>query len=202
VISRTALLLLGGLAALPLTAQAPLGPRTKGNADAAVTVYEMSDFQCPFCERFTRETFPIIEREYIQTGKVRWIFVNFPLTSLHPNALPAAEFASCAAKQDRFWPAHDMLYATQREWASLPDPGAFFAAKIAGLGLNRASMLQCLQSGETRTDIRLDAEGAVRSGAGSTPAFYIEGGMMEGAHPVAVFRTILDSIVAAKRRPS
>jgi protein-disulfide isomerase len=197
---RAALFLLGCLATTPVTAQAPLGPRTKGAADAPVTIYEMSDFQCPFCAQFTRETFPIIERDYINTGKVRWIFINFPLTSIHPNALPAAEFAACAAKQDKFWPAHDMLYDTQKQWEALPDPGAFFTSKIPGLSLNRARMLACLESGETRNDLRLDAEGAIRSGAGSTPAFYIEGGMMVWAQPIGVFRPILDSIVAAKRK--
>jgi protein-disulfide isomerase len=197
-IGRTALFALVCLGAAPLTAQAPLGPRTKGSVDAPVTVYEMSDFQCPYCEQFTRETFPQIERDYINTGKIRWVFINYPLTSLHPNAVPAAEFASCAAKQDKFWPAHDMLYARQGEWANLPDVGPFFTARIPELGLNSAPMLACLQSGETRADVRLDAEGAARSGARSTPTFYIEGGLMSGAQPMSVFKTVLDSVVAAK----
>jgi protein-disulfide isomerase len=188
------------LAVLPaiLPAQA-LASRTKGRADAPVTVYEMSDFQCPFCRRFWVESFSTIEKEYINTGKVRWIFINYPIAQRHPNAVPAAEFAMCAAKQGKFWPAHDRIYESQAEWAPLPDAGPFFAAQIAPLRLNREQMLGCLERGETLPLIRQDAEGAVRSGARSTPSFYIEGGMMSGAQPLAVFRRVLDSVVAVKR---
>jgi protein-disulfide isomerase len=178
-----------------------LASRTKGRADAPVTVYEMSDFQCPFCRRFWKETFPMIERDYINTGKVRWIFINFPISQRHPNAVPAAEFAMCAAKQGKFWEAHDRIYETQEEWARLPDAGAFFTAMITPLGLNRTQMVGCLERSETIPLIRSDAQGSVRSGAGSTPSFYIEGGMMSGAQPSTVFRRVLDSVVAAKRRP-
>ena len=177
-----------------------LASRTIGRADAPVTVYEMSDFQCPFCRRFWVESFPAIEKEYINTGKVRWIFINYPIAQRHPNAVPAAEFAMCAAKQGKFWPAHDRIYQTQAEWAELPDAGPFFAAQIATLRLNREQMLGCLERSETLPLIRQDAEGAVRSGARSTPSFYIEGGMMSGAQPIAVFRRVLDSVLTVKSR--
>ncbi len=197
---RWPVLLIAILLAPPLAAQDPLDARTKGRADAPVTVYEMSDFQCPFCRRFATETFPTIEREYIATGKVRWIFVNFPLTQLHPNAVPAAEFALCAARQGKFWPAHDRLYADQERWADLRDPGAYFLSLVRPLTLDERQLLGCLQSGTARATVRQDAAGAVRAGASSTPSFYIEGGMMEGAQPIGVFRTVLDSIVKAKAR--
>ena len=189
------------LLAAPLAAQDPISARTKGVATAPVTVYEMSDFQCPYCRDFTLRTFPTIEQEYIATGKVRWIFVNFPIPQLHANAVAAAEFAMCAARQGKFWPAHDRLYATQDQWEALRNPGPFFLAQVKPLGLDEQPVLACLQSGEARATIRSDAEGAARSGAGSTPSFYIEGGILEGAQPIAVFRHVLDSIVAAKRRP-
>lgn len=191
-------LLVTGPMALPAQ-DALLAPRTKGVATAPVTVYEMSDFQCPFCRSFATETFPTIEKEYIATGKVRWIFINFPLTTLHPNAMAAAEFASCASTEGRFWPTHDMLYAKQTAWAPLKDPGQFFMAQVASLGLKRESMLACLQGGQARKLVEGDAAGASRAGASSTPSFYIEGGMMSGAQPIAVFRPILDSIVKMKQ---
>ncbi len=72
------------------TQQDPLAPRSKGSSQAPITVYEMSDFQCPYCRRHAVESFPLIEAEYIETGKVRWIYVNFPIPSLHPNAISAA----------------------------------------------------------------------------------------------------------------
>ncbi len=196
---QTALALL--MLALPALAGAQsVAQRSKGKADAPVTVYEMSDFQCPFCRSFAMETFPTIEREFIATGKVRWVFINFPLTQLHDNAVPAAEFAMCAARQDRFWPAHDWLYQSQESWAGLADAGEFFTSQIAALSLDREKMLGCLTRGEALPLIRQDAEGAVKSGARSTPTFYIEGGILSGAQPIAVFRQVLDSIVRAKGR--
>lgn len=200
--ARQFLLALIVLAAAPAVAPAQdalLAPRTKGVATAPVTVYEMSDFQCPFCKRFATETFPLIEKEYIATGKVRWIFINFPLESIHPNAMAAAEFASCASVQGRFWQAHDFLYARQDSWAKLKDPGQYFMAQAKTLGLKPDGMLRCLQGGQSRKLVRDDAAGAARSGASSTPTFYIEGGLMSGAQPIEVFRPILDSIVKLKQ---
>ncbi len=177
-----------------------IAPRAKGSLKAPVTVYEMSDFQCPFCRRFALETFTTLDKEYITTGKVRWVFINFPILPMHPNALPAAEFAACAAKQGRFWPAHDLIYATQETWAPLKNAGPFFVAQISSLKLRRPEMVACLETGATRAMIRSDAEGAMRSGAKSTPSFYVEGAMIVGAQPLAVFRQVLDSIYKVKKR--
>ena len=188
--------------ALPVALQAQelLPARTKGSAAAPVTVYEMSDFQCPYCRRFALETFPTLDKEYIQTGKVRWVFINFPLVNLHPNAEPAAEVAMCAARQDKFWPMHDLLYRNQPTWAPLKAPAEFFLTLADSASLDAAAFQQCLSTGATQAVVKSDAEGAVRSGATSTPSFYIEGGIMAGAQPVAVFRTVLDSIVATKTK--
>jgi protein-disulfide isomerase len=199
----TAMLAAAALAT-PLAAQqgdVPLAGRSKGTATAPVTVYEMSDFQCPYCRRFALETFPVIEREYIIRGKVRWVFVNFPLTSIHPNAVAAAQVALCAAHQGAFWPVHDLLYAHQDTWAPLKEPGPFLATLADSAGISRKTLLACLASPSTEAEIRSEAEGSERAGAASTPSFYIEGGMMTGAHPIAVFRRVLDSVLATKRRP-
>jgi protein-disulfide isomerase len=177
-----------------------LAARTKGSPTAPVTVYEMSDFQCPFCRRHSLDTWPVIEKEYVATGKVRWIFINFPLTSIHPNAVAAAEFAMCAGRHDRFWPAHDLLFRTQGTWAPLKNPGPFLLSLVDTLRLPKASMTQCLQKAETRREVESDAEGSTRAGANSTPTFYIEGGIMAGALPIEVFRGVLDSIYAAKTK--
>jgi protein-disulfide isomerase len=181
-------------------AQDLLPARTKGSATAPVTVYEMSDFQCPYCRRFALETFPILDQEYVQAGKVRWVFINFPLVSIHPNAEPAAEVAMCAAKQDKFWTVHDLLYRNQPTWAPLTAPAEFFLTLADSAGLDRTAFQQCLSTGAMQPVVKSDAESAARSGANSTPSFYIEGGIMPGAQPVAVFRTILDSIVAVKTK--
>ena len=192
--------LLTALAA-PLAAQQgkdPLAMRTRGSASAPVTVYEMSDFQCPFCKRPVDQTFPVLEREYVATGKVRWVFINYPLTSIHPNAVPAAELAMCAGRQGKFWEAHHLVFRTQKVWAPLKDPGPFLASLVDSLGLSRTAVLPCLEQGQTRKEIQTDAEGSARAGAQSTPSFYIEGGLMVGAQPIEIFRQVLDSIYRVK----
>src|SRR3989441_13318371 len=100
----------------------PLAARSKGSVTAPVTVYEMADFQCPACRMFTVTVMPAVDSEFIRTGKVRWVFINLPLPSIHPNALAAAEVATCAARQGRFWQTHDALYLHQDAWARLPQP--------------------------------------------------------------------------------
>jgi protein-disulfide isomerase len=169
--------------------------RTKGDEHAPVTVYEMSDFQCPWCRKQALEVLPLLERDFIATGKVRWIFVNFPITQLHPNAAAAAEFALCAAKQGKFWPIHDLLFQYQQKWAPLKDPAPFLSTLADSVGIPRTEVINCLQKGETRPLIEAEANAAARSGVGSTPTVYIEGvGLLKGAAPIAVYRQVLDSI--------
>src|SRR5262245_16860534 len=169
--------------------------RTKGSATAPVTVYEMSDFQCPWCRKQAMEVLPQLEQEFIATGKVRWIFVNFPLTDLHPNAGAAAEFAMCAAKADHFWPIHDLLFEYQMKWAPLKDPAPFLLTLADSAGVSRDSILACLKTQETRSVIQNEANSAARSGVSSTPTVYIEGaGLLKGAAPLETYRQILDSL--------
>ena len=119
--------------------------RSLGSASAPVTVYEMSDFQCPFCRRHALETMPTLEREYVKTGKVRWIFINFPIPEIHPNAVPAAEFAMCAARSGRFWQAHGLLFRNQSAWARLPDPAPFLLSLADSARVPRRALLACLR---------------------------------------------------------
>ena len=182
------------------SAAAPLEMRSKGSPKAPVTVYEMSDFQCPYCRQFALETFPPLERDYVKTGKVRWVFINFPLTSVHAHASAAAELALCAGKQQAFWKVHDLLFAHQESWAPLKEAGPFFVSLADSARLSKPALITCLQSPETRNSVRADAEGAARSGATSTPTFYIEGGLLEGAQPLPVFRQVLDSVYREKAK--
>jgi protein-disulfide isomerase len=187
--------------ATPVAAQtttAPLAERSKGSAKAPVTVYEMSDFQCPYCKTFALETFPQLERDYIRTGKVRWVFINFPLTSVHAHASAAAELALCAARQRGFWRVHDLLFQHQETWAPLKEAGPFFVSLADSAGLSKKTLLTCLETPATLNAVQADAEGAARSGASSTPSFYIEGGLLEGAQPLELFRRVLDSVYAEK----
>ena len=191
-------LLAGGAVAAQEKSTTATSTRAKGSPSAPVTVYEMSDFQCPFCRRFALETFREIEREYISRGKVRWVFVNFPLTSIHANAVAAAATAVCSARQGAFWPMHDLLYQYQETWAPLKEPGPFFVSLADSAGISKDKLVACVKSPATEGEIRFEAEGAERAGASSTPTFYIEGAMVTGAQPLPVFRQVLDSILAIK----
>lgn len=175
-----------------------LAQRSKGAENAPVTVYEMSDFQCPYCRRHALETWPELERDYVETGKVRWVFINFPIPQLHPNATAAAEFAMCAARVDHFWPIHDLLFRNQESWEKLADPGPYLLSLADSAHLARNAILSCLTNHETRDLVRSDAEGAARIGVRSTPSFIIEGGLLRGAAPASDFRPILDSIYKLK----
>lgn len=179
----------------------PLAARSKGRADAPVVVYEMADFQCPACRQFALLTMPQIEREFVATGKVRWVYVHLPLTTLHPNAAAAAELSTCAARQGKFWPLHDLLYETQAEWSDLSDPTAYFVTLGDSVGLERRLLAACVRDEAARAEVAADHARALRSGARSTPTFYIEGGLLAGAAPFAVFRQILDSVYRSKRPP-
>jgi protein-disulfide isomerase len=193
-------LLAGGLLAVWGAVQQadPIAARTKGSPTAPVTVYEMADFQCPACRQFALQTLPVIERDYIQPGKVRWVFVNFPLSSIHKNAVAAAQVAMCAGRQRRFWPVHDALYAHQEEWAPLDNPLPALVALADSAGVEHDALMSCINSRATVDAIARDAQGSVRAGANATPSFYIEGGLAQGAIPAPDFSRILDSIYRAR----
>lgn len=189
------------LVALVRTARAqadPLAARTKGRADAPVTLFEMSDFQCPFCRGFALETMPALDSEYVRTGKVRFIFVNFPLTHVHQNAQAAAELAVCAARQGKFWPMHDLLFRHQTQWAGLANPLAFFLALGDSAGVDRRRLTRCVTGRAARAEVDADAASSATAGAAATPTFYVEKLLLSGAAPLPVFRHLLDSLYQAK----
>src|SRR5881398_3827838 len=136
----TAVSAANGQAPLPPPSSDPLAARARGRSDAPVTVYEMSDFQCPYCRAFALGTMPLLEREYVQAGKVRFVYINLPLSSLHKNAATAAEVALCAARQQRFWPMHDLLFRHQDQWAPLASPQASLLALGDSAGLDHAQL--------------------------------------------------------------
>jgi protein-disulfide isomerase len=177
-----------------------LAARTKGSPTAPITVLEIADFQCPACRVFWEETMPLLQREYVDAGKIRVLFVNLPLVSIHPNAAAAHEFAMCAAAQGRFWPVHDMLFDQQSVWAQLVDPSPYFYSVAAATGVAADSLDACVGAGRMRDLIMREAESVVRAGVQSTPSFVVEGGLMAGAVPIEGWRPILDSIYAAKRQ--
>jgi protein-disulfide isomerase len=179
-----------------------LGPRTRGDSSAPITIYEFSDFQCPFCQKFWATTLPGIEREYITTGKARFIFINFPIPQIHPNAQAAHYFAMCAARQNRFWQVHDLLFKHQRQWEKLPDPTVYFRTLADLASLRRDSLARCTSGRAEEWLVRAEAAEAARLGISGTPAFVINGGLLPGMAPIETWRPILDSIyrIAATAR--
>jgi protein-disulfide isomerase len=176
-----------------------IGARTQGDAGAPIVMYEVSDFQCPFCRQFWAETLPHLEAEYIQTGKVRLTFINLPLAQLHPNAEAAHELAMCGAQQGKFWRLHDLLYSHQRDWAGLGDPQPYFRGLADSVGMSQDSFKSCVASGHIRQLIAAEAQASFQAGVKSTPSFIVRGVLLAGAAPIEAFRPILDSMYAARR---
>jgi protein-disulfide isomerase len=149
-----------------------------GPADAPVTIIEFSDFQCPYCARFVTETLPQIKQTY--EGKVRFVFRDYPLSQLHENAEKAAEAADCANEQGKFWEYHDKLFSNQSalDVASLKS----YASQ---LGLDTGVFDQCLDSGKFAQEIQKDIQDGDSYGVQGTPAFFVNGRLVEGALPFA-----------------
>ncbi|HEX7117326.1 MAG TPA: thioredoxin domain-containing protein [Longimicrobiales bacterium] len=168
-----------------------------GAAGAPITVVEFSDFGCPYCGRFALETFPVLRREYIETGKVAWRYVPFVLGSF-PNGAEAARAAECAAEQgeDRFWAMHDALYRRQREWKSTREPEALFRGLAETLALDVDRFSDCYDADRGARRTRMANGLAAYAGIRATPTFFINGQRVQGALPLEHFRMIFDAMLA------
>jgi protein-disulfide isomerase len=175
-----------------------IGARTRGDTGAPLMMYEVSDFQCPFCRQFWAETLPHLEAEYIQTGKLKLTFINLPIAQLHPNAEAAHELAMCGAQWGKFWPLHDLLYAHQGDWAGLGDPQPYFRGLADSVGISQDSLTRCRAGGRMRQLVAADTRALYQAGVTSTPSFIVQGVLLSGAAPIESFRPILDSIYAAR----
>jgi protein-disulfide isomerase len=178
--------------------EALLPERTKGDTTALVTIYEFSDFQCPFCRDFWEQTLPIIEQEYVRSGKVRFVFLNFPLKSIHRHAVAAHRYAMCAAGQGGFWPFHDLLYRHQARWAAATDAAPMFRGFADSARLDQRALTSCVLAGEVDRIVQGDAADGRSIRIQSTPSFLVDRMLLVGAHPITTWRPILDSIYASK----
>jgi protein-disulfide isomerase len=180
-------LLLGqrGLAESPPTPEIidGRGP-TLGQASAPVTIVEFADYQCPFCGQFFRETLPPLVAEYVKTGRVRFVYRDFPLSSMHPRALKAAEAARCAGDQQRYWEYHDALFQNQ---SSLEESELVHRALT--LKLDITAFRRCLDSGRHSDAIKQSLAEAERVGVDGTPVFFL-GRVDPGTTNVRVVRVI------------
>jgi protein-disulfide isomerase len=161
-----------------------------GDPNAPVTIVSFEDYQCPFCGRAHTQSFPQIKSNYIDTGKVKYVFRDFPL-SFHPNAQPAAEASECADEQGKFWEYHDALYANQQTLS----PSLY--TKLAGdLGLDVDQFTSCFDSGKYREEVQADFQYGGSVGVSGTPTFFINGIKLVGAQPYAAFQQIIEAELA------
>jgi protein-disulfide isomerase len=177
----------------------------KGNKTAPITLIEFADYQCAFCARFSRETFPQIERDYIATGKVKFVFADFPLERSHAQAFKAAAAAQCAGEQGKFWEMHRRLFDLQdtryfNDWSHHAEM----------LALDSTKFMQCLDSPATAAKIKTELANGKSAGVEGTPTFFL--GFTEsntsqikalrqimGAKPYATFKEAFDSLLSMQR---
>jgi protein-disulfide isomerase len=190
-------------AAIPVPAQAgdslstaADANRTDGSATSKVWVVEISDLQCPFCKRWHDEVFPKVRDEYIKTGKIRFAYVNFPL-SQHQNAFQAATAAMCGSAQGKFWQMHDALFSTQEKWEGLSNPSAYFESLASKAGMNMPRWKSCLSAPSIKALIEADRDRAQRAGVQSTPSFIIANKLIDGAMPWNDMKKAIDNALAA-----
>jgi protein-disulfide isomerase len=175
----------------------------KGDPDAPVTIVEFSDFQCPFCARFFQQTLPLIEENYIETGKVKLVYRDLPLASIHPNAIPSHIAAECADDQGKFWEYLDILFENQSLWnrLGLDELKNIFKQYADDLELDAVSYDSCLDSSYIVDEINDDLVAARALGATGTPTFFIgteKDGYTKitGAQPFAVFQKNIEDLLS------
>ena len=154
-----------------------------GSEDAAVTLIEFSDYECPFCTRWHTEVFGPLMEKY--PGQIRFVYRDFPLPS-HPNAVPAAEAANCANEQGAFWEFHDQLFRTTQGLNT-----NLYIDLATDLGLNIEQFKQCLEERTYQAEVDADFQYAARLGVSSTPTFFLNGIPIVGAQPFEFFDEVV-----------
>jgi len=144
------------------------GDPVMGDKDAKVTLVEFADYQCPYCGYASQQIYPFLVAEYVKTGKVKYVFHDFPLEQVHSNAFKASEAARCAGDQGKYWEMHDKLFQSQK---ALDAQGLADAAQ--GLSLNVTKFQQCLDNAKYEAKIHNDVETGVKIGVRGTPSFLL-----------------------------
>ena len=181
------------------------GAPFKGKETAGVVIIEFSDYQCPFCARHVRETLPQLEKDYIKTGKVKYVFRNFPIESIHPLAFKAAVAANCAGDQGKYWEMHDRLFSNQKALAPVE-----LSRHAQAVGLDMPRFQRCLDTDEQAAKIRADIRDGIALKVKGTPTFllmragsnYQEPGAVRGLRGAAsyeAFKKNIDSLLAPSR---
>jgi protein-disulfide isomerase len=178
------------------------GMPANGQADAPLTLIEISDYHCPFCRRHIQQTQPKIYSELVNTGKLRHVFVHYPIAQLHPDAARSHEAAGCANDQGKFWDLHTKLFETPLKTAE----------QLIGLaqnaGLDATAFRACLASGKHTKDVQASVERVAKMNVNGTPMFLLGktpkdskltiAKVIEGAQPYEAFKMAVDEVLAGK----
>ena len=162
-----------------------------GPEDAPITIVEFSDYECPYCQQWHTEVFDRLMLAYPE--QVRLVYRDFPITSIHPNAMPAAVAANCAREQDGFWDYHDKLF--RMELGLSTDAYQEYASQ---LDLDVEEFVECLDSGRYEEEVQADFDFAANLGVRSTPTFFVNGIAVVGAQPFEVFQQVIEQELAGE----
>ena len=170
--------------------------RVDGDSSAKTWVIIASDFQCPYCKQWHDETYKPFIDQYVRSGKVKVAYINFPIESIHRNAVVTAEAAMCAAAQNKFWQYHTGLFNTQAQWAPMPDPRPVLDSIAKTVGVDVAEWGKCVDSKRMLPLINADRDRAAAAGVGSTPSFLIGDQVLAGAQPLDDMRPAIEAAIA------
>lgn len=150
-----------------------------GDEDAPITIREFADYQCPACAAFS-STARRVRKDLVDSGKARFVFFDFPLP-MHDNAHEAAVAARCAERQNKFWPYHDRLFESQRQWTPKSDPTSMFLDLAVETGINADRLEQCIDQGATDDVIAKNQDAGKAVGLRATPTVIVGNTMFSGA---------------------
>jgi protein-disulfide isomerase len=169
--------------------------RVQGAPSAPVWMVVVSDFECPYCARWHEQSYEALKREYVDSGKIRIAYLNYPLAN-HRHAMPAAEAAMCAGLQGKFWEMHDAIFESQERWRAAADATPIFESLAATQGLDMEAQRRCVSTHATRPLILADQDRVGRTGITGTPTFFIGKRTIGGLGPTAAYRAAIDSALA------
>ena len=171
----------------------------EGNPHAPIELVEYGDYECPHCGH----AYPIIKNIQKRMGaKLKFVFRNFPLTEIHPEAFNAALATEAAALQNKFWEMHDLLYQNQQQWSSASDPSPIFNQYATQLGLNAAQFKSDYGSSKVNDLINADMAEGTKLGIQGTPTFFIDGKKVEVTNSISSFEKVLKAAIAKKAAAS
>jgi len=173
---------------------------TEGDASAPITIMEFADYSCPACGQFALVTKPQVMKQYIETGKAKFVYHDFPLTSIHPHSFLAARAARCARDQDKFWQYQDLLFRHQAEWITKNSVDGDLRNFAEQAGLNVDDFESCVNSDAHADVVTANLRLATELGINQTPTIMVSAGggtyRMLGGYDFRAVQTEVDRLLA------